>query len=228
MEKNTNRNVDSKLNSMNSLHPNYSLRELNPGRLEAILNYAGQEILDVGCGSGAYVLHLSDRYNIRGVDYKKFDSWQASPELFSIADAQVLANDNNSVDTILSFETLEHLANPQLALSEYFRVCKKNLIITVPNCRLTIGMKNSGIIYNHWIDRTHINFWDMETITKLLSDAGFTVQHSQSINEINLGAVIMEALGFGGIFARIGARIFRLCQRKRYFMTNLIIARKTT
>ena len=90
-----------------------------------------------------------------------------------------------------------------------------------------MGMKNSGIVYNHWVDRTHINFWDMESITKLLSDAGFTVQYHQSINEINLGAVTMEALGFSGVFARIGARIFRLCQRRKYFMTNLIIARKT-
>jgi len=226
MKIDTRRKVDSELNVLHPSHPNYSLRGINPGRFEAILNYAGQEILDVGCGSGVYVLHLSDRYNIRGVDYKRFDSWQARPELFSIGDAQVLANGNNSVDTILSFEALEHLANPRQALSEYFRVCRKNLILTVPNCTLTPGMKNSGIIYNHWIDRTHINFWDMESIAKLLCDAGFTVEHKQAINEINLGAVTMEALGFSGVFARIGSRIFRLCQSKKYFMTNLVIARK--
>src|SRR5262245_49618320 len=117
--------------------PDYSMRGINASRLAAIEQHAGREILDVGCGSGAYVLHLADRLNIRGVDYRHFDAWDQRPQLFGISDAQELKMPDNSVDTILSFETLEHLPEPQRALSEYLRVCRKNLILTVPSCTVT-------------------------------------------------------------------------------------------
>jgi hypothetical protein len=102
------------------------------------------------------------------------------------------------VDTILSFETLEHLPQPERALREYFRVCRRKLILTVPNCHLTEGMRRSGIIYNHWIDRTHVNFWDLGTISDLVSKCGFTVVHQQHINRMNMGHVLMEALSRRG------------------------------
>lgn len=208
-------------------HPDYSVRGLNRERLAAIEQHAGQDVLDVGCGSGAYVLHLADRYRIRGMDYRQFDSWKQRPDLFEVSDAQHLRLPDASVDTILSFETLEHLPEPDRALREYFRVCRKNLILTVPNCTLTPGMRGSGVIYNHWIDRTHVNFWDLDGMSKQVSEAGFVVRHRQYINHINLGPVAMEALGFKGKVARYGAAIFRRIQRQKYPMTCLIVAAKS-
>jgi SAM-dependent methyltransferase len=205
-------------------HPDYAVRGLNPERLAAIEQFAGADVLDVGCGSGAYVLHLADRYRIRGMDYKQFDAWQQRPELFEVSDAQTLQLPDASVDTVLSFETLEHLPDPARALSEYFRVCRKNLIVTVPNCTLSPGMRSSGIIYNHWIDRTHVNFWDLDSLARQISDAGFAIQHRKHINHINLGPVAMEALGLGGTGARYGAALFRRLQRRKYPMTCLIVA----
>jgi ubiquinone/menaquinone biosynthesis C-methylase UbiE len=137
-------------------HHIYSGRGLNPSRLEAIIRFAGQSILDVGCGSGAYVLQLADRYDIKGIDYQEFDTWKEKPNLFSISDATNLNLPDNSVDTILSFECLEHLPDPELALKEYYRVARNNVILTVPNCEITLGMRQSLMLYYHWIDRTHI------------------------------------------------------------------------
>lgn len=206
--------------------PDYSVRGLNSDRLAAILAHAGTEVLDVGCGSGAYVLHLADQFHIRGVDYRHFDAWNRRPELFQLSDAQELKLPDASVDTILSFETLEHLPDPARALSEYWRVCRRNLILTVPNCQLTEGMRNSGVIFNHWIDRTHLNFWDIEGIAKLVTDAGFKVQHKKHINRINPGFLLMESLDLKGRIARYGAGLFRRLQRRHYFMTNLVVATK--
>ena len=56
------------------------------------------------------------------MDYKPFETWSARAELFSVSDAQALALADNSVDTILSFETLEHLPDPARALANTF-VC---------------------------------------------------------------------------------------------------------
>lgn len=48
------------------------------------------------------------------------------------ADIQFLPFRDNSIDTILLFETLEHVENPVLLLNEIGRVCKKNLILSIP------------------------------------------------------------------------------------------------
>jgi SAM-dependent methyltransferase len=207
--------------------PDYSVRGLNPERLAAIQRYAGPEVLDVGCGSGVYVLHLADEFQIRGVDAERFDAWAERPELFGLADAQDLRMPANSVDTILSFETLEHLPDPRRALEEYSRVCRKNVILTVPNCVVSPGMRRSGLIFHHWIDRTHVNFWDLDAFARLVSDAGFTVTYRGYINRINLGPLMMEAFGLGdSLVARAGAKAFRLLQRREYPMTSLVVAEK--
>lgn len=205
-------------------HPDYSIRGLNAERLKAIEQHAVGDILDVGCGNGNYVLHLADRMKIRGCDWKHFEAWDRRPELFEVCDAQSLPLPDAHVDTILSFETLEHLPDPKRALAEYRRVARQRLILTVPNCELTPGMKGSGIIYNHWIDRTHVNFWTLDTLCAEIEGAGFTIDRRTPINHVHLGWVVAEALGLGGKAARLGAKLFRRLQRRRYPMTSLVIA----
>ncbi|MCB0406185.1 MAG: class I SAM-dependent methyltransferase, partial [Bdellovibrionales bacterium] len=108
----------------------YESRKLNPQRLEAILKYGGSSVLDVGCGNGTYVLALKGQKQIRGVDYRSYDEWKESPELFEVGKADALQSyDDGSVDTIVSFETLEHLSDPKKALGEYYRVCRKNIVV---------------------------------------------------------------------------------------------------
>jgi len=205
--------------------PDYDLRGLNPERRAAIEAYAGHEVLDVGCGNGAYVLHFADKFRIRGVDHQRFEAWKLRPELFEISDAQKLAFPDASFDTLLCFETLEHLPDPGAALREYLRVCRQNLILTVPNCELTPGMRGAGLIFNHWIDRTHVNFWTLDSISQQVVDAGFRVKARQHINRLNLKAMVKEALG-GGASARLLSGIFQHAQRRDYFMTSLVVAEK--
>jgi SAM-dependent methyltransferase len=210
----------------NQLPVDYSLRGLNPYRLAAIRDYAGSRILDVGCGGGAYVLALANEYDISGVDYREFPSWSIEPKRFSISDAHKINLPDCSIDTILSFETLEHLSDPEKALKEYYRISKKNVIITVPNCQLTEGLKSSGLIYNHWIDRTHVNFWTLKELQDLVSSAGFSIRVAKHINAINIGPVVMEAFGFHGRFARFGSKIFRGLSKRMHSMSLLVVAEK--
>jgi hypothetical protein len=105
-------------------------------------------------------------------------------------------------------------------------VCTKNIIITVPNCEITSGMDKSRLIFYHWIDRTHVNFWDQESICKLVEDCEFKVIHVEKINNVSVGDIVMEALGLKGFMASVGANIFNRVSRKKYPMTLLVVADK--
>lgn len=204
----------------------YSTRGVNRERFEAILRFSGRSIVDVGCGSGAYVLKLKNDYQIQGIDCQRFPSWDEQPELFSLSDANRLGWSDNSVDTILSFETLEHLNAPQEALREYYRVCRQNVIITVPNCSITEGMKKSHFLYGTWSDRTHIHFFEMDSIARLMEQAGFHLTYQAYINKISLCPLLDEAFDLSGFW---GKKIRKaLLKRKSgdYYITCLLVGSK--
>ena len=121
---------------------------------------------------------------------------------------------------------MEHLPDPAAALREFHRLTRGNVILTVPNCTLTEGMLRSGLIYNHWIDRTHVNFWDMDGFCALVEASGFRIRERQLINRVNIGFVMFEALGLPSSLARILGRLFGRLQRNRYHMTLMVIADK--
>lgn len=212
--------------SISETNASYAVRKINLERLDAILKFAGDSILDVGCGNGEYVLKLADKYDIHGVDINSYESWSAMPNLFSMSNAEKLNWEDNSIDTIISFETLEHLKKPELALKEYYRVCRKNIIITVPNCKISPGMSKSKFIYSHWIDRTHIQFFTLETIKKLITDSGFEITGSYHINKINLSPLFCEAFKLNSFFGKLLSKYFKSKVAHEYFLTCLVIANK--
>lgn len=205
---------------------NYEDRALNAHRRDAIEQSAGSRILDIGCGNGAYVLAFHGRRDIHGVDYRHFEAWNAAPALFSVSDAQKIDLQDRDYDTVTCFETLEHLSDPEAALRECHRLTRGNLILTVPNCQITEGMKHSGLIYNHWNDPTHVNFWTMDGICTLVENNGFRVRKREYINKVNIGYLLFEALGLPAFLSRPLGKLFGLVQRKRYYMTTLVIADK--
>ncbi len=174
------------------LKAKYQKRGTNPDRVKAIRTFAGDKVLDVGCGSGAYVLSLANQKDIYGVDYQTFDSWAERPERFKVAMGDELPYANDSFDTLLSFETLEHLPDPMKALREYYRVTRDNLILTVPNCTITPAMKRSNMLYSHWEDRTHVQFFTLDSIRAHVEAAGFRVREARYINQINLMPLFLE------------------------------------
>lgn len=210
-----------------ALKQSYIKRGCNAHRRDAIIKFAGEKVLDVGCGSGAYVLELMDRFDIHGLDYQEFPSWEEAPERFGLSDAATLPCDDESYDTIATFETLEHLPDPLKALKEYYRVCKKNLILTVPNCEGTEAMKKSNLIYGHYIDPTHCNFFTMKSLTNLITETGFRIQESYYINKINPLPFVFE---FFKVPEKHHPKLHKLINKflktRDHYITSLVVAEK--
>lgn len=201
----------------------YGDRPLNPERLSAVRRYATGLTVDIGCGGGAYVFELGTRLPAFGVDRTRFETWNSAPGRFLQCDASRLPLAPDSVDTLLCFETLEHLQDPVEALREYHLVCRGRLILSVPNCTLTPGMRQSNVIFHHWIDRTHRSFFDRDSIGSTLETAGFRVVEIRNINRIDLFPLFGETLRIPVWLMRLARKALRPLTR-RYPMTLLVVA----
>ena len=107
----------------------------------------GDKVLDLGCSQGVVCLLLGcEGFNCIGVDNEESAINYARHELeneekavqqrvsFILAEATKLPFEDNSFDTIILTEVLEHLNNPDKILAESKRVLKEKgkIIITVP------------------------------------------------------------------------------------------------
>lgn len=200
---------------------------LQKERWDAIRHYAGDSVMDVGCANGVYVQALREHgYAAWGLDLLRFAEWNALAQYLFMADAIHLPLAANAFDTIISFETLEHVPDYHAALHEYHRVCRKNIIVSVPNCETPQALSKAGFTYHHWIDRTHVNFFTLETFTQEIQDAGFIVRHAVRINNILPAMPLLYAVGLPLSWSYRGARLIQRLAPRQYPMTLLVVAEK--
>ena len=91
-------------------------------------------VIDLGCGTSPYknvILKTADKYI--GVDWKNSLHDQSHIDVFTDL-CKPLPFPDEYADTVVSFQVLEHLSEPELFLSECFRILKRGgkLFITVP------------------------------------------------------------------------------------------------
>lgn len=104
----------------------------------------GKKVLDIACGEGygsAYLAKFASHttgvdISAEAIDHAR-NKYGGTHIEFVLSDAVQLPFDNEYFDTIVSFETLEHLSSEdqQLYITELLRILKKDgiLIISTPN-----------------------------------------------------------------------------------------------
>ena len=99
----------------------------------------GQKVLDVACGIGygSEILRASGATKVIGVDIEvaAISNGNENQALFTNADACKLPFADRSFDVIVSFETIEHVKEPEALLREFTRVLKRGgvCICSSPN-----------------------------------------------------------------------------------------------
>ena len=199
----------------------WSGRQLNPHRAAAVAEYSGSSFLDVGCGNGRYVLHFDDRFQTAGIDIQQYPQWDEAPEKFQVADAADLPFEDGSFDTVVSFETLEHVPDPEAVLREFHRVCGRNIIFSVPNCELPRALEDSRLTFFHYTDRSHVNFFTRDSLSDILKNTGFEAQEMQLINACPIQPLLKELLRTPPLLTRL---IGKLARPNALPMTILAVA----
>ncbi|MGA9117668.1 MAG: class I SAM-dependent methyltransferase [Bacteroidota bacterium] len=136
-----------------------------------VRTHAGMKILDLGCATGNYCVHLSLRgYTMTGADIHP--GYVQAARTRGV-DAHLVGEGplpfaDRSFDSVLLFEVLEHLENPDALLAEARRVTRRNVLVTVPHCGGMEELQRQGLLFEHVADLDHRNFFTAETLRALL------------------------------------------------------------
>lgn len=200
--------------------------EVATPRLDRILKYAGNTILDVGCGNGGYVSELSKRgYVICGIDLLPQSYNQKVHHRIIKGSVTDLPFKNESFDTILLFNVLEHVDDKR-ALREVYRICRKNIIFSVPRQKEK-ELEYYGITYHPYVDLSHLRYYTFDSLKNTLTDAGFKIKQIFYTYPINPLGLFLRMSGFPHWFnARAGAAIGKLPFIKKFYMNIEGIATK--
>jgi len=164
-----------------------------------IKNHANGELLEIGCGRGEFALWLKrtmPALKITAVDFSEAAIAIAKSNIadgdtnvcFMQDDAQALRFQNDSFDYVVSCECMEHVLSPQKMAREIARVLKPGgkFCLTTPshlNGVLLAWVRSwiTGKPYNSGAGvQPHENFYFFWTVKKYLSDAGLTVDRTES------------------------------------------------
>ena len=136
-------------------------------------------VMDVGCGTGHFLLalqrRLGDHAELSGLDFSSVAIARARAVVPSatlrVANAYELPFPDGFFDAVTCIETLEHLKKPKEALAEMARICRPggHLIITVPD----------GDV-DDWDG--HVSFWTAASLRELLTSLGSGVHEVTTLS----------------------------------------------
>lgn len=181
--------------------PDVVLRGWPRNRVEAILHSAGEGgvVLDVGCGNGHLLYQLRRRFrDLVGLEYSAHRLEQARLNLEGLSFTALLGsaeqmNDvaSDSVDCIVSADTIEHVPDVYAATAEMFRVLAPGgrLVINTPNIAfvkkralLLLGrfpatsQPNEGLGSDILFDGGHLHYFTFRSLSLVLERAGFRIE----------------------------------------------------
>jgi len=146
--------------------------------------------LDIGCGSGAYLLLLKNiGWNVVGADISDNVASEVREAGIPILTGELekLGLEPCSFDLITMWHTLEHLPSPIESLQEIHRLLKNNgsLLIEVPNS-VSIVAKVFGSNWFAWDLPRHLYHFSPVSLSRMLTRAGFRVVSIRHLSKNNL------------------------------------------
>lgn len=136
---------------------------------------SSKRVLDVGCGSGAFVYECRLRgHDAFGCDIATYHYSQEHDYIYHKR-LEAINFPVDHFDTTTCHDMLEHVLDPKKLLAEMFRITKQEgtCIIDYPRFFHESGK-------HHWKDIEHIWCLDENQLNKLLVDTGFTVVHVEN------------------------------------------------
>lgn len=198
---------------------------LNSYRIEAIKKYSGYSVLDVGCASGIYIDYLLENgYDAYGVDLllPAFNNGAQGKKITN-GNAIALPFKDKSFDTVICFETLEHIQNIDSTLAEFRRVARKNILLTVPNCEIPKPIFSSSFTYIHWVDISHVQHFNQNSFEQKLIESGLQPILLTKINPASPENLFIDWLRLPEWMGQLIRKIIKVYPVRKYYFTLLAV-----
>lgn len=131
-------------------------------------------VVDIGCGTGElikYLFHLKKGCIFSGIDFSEVainNARNERPNCRFIADDIInISKYYSDIDYVISFETLEHLNEPQLVINEVYKILRKGgyFIISTPYDNLIAGEEH----INSFVFRDMVEFFEYKNGWEIVS-----------------------------------------------------------
>jgi len=147
--------------------------------------YLGENILDIGCGQGEFLSLLNKRRKnkkLTGIDISSVAISKAKHNFKNIkfykSSSSKTPFANNSFDTILLIEVIEHLVDTDSTLQEIKRILKPDgyLMITTTDFNLLKKILISTFVWDKYFypNNPHIRFFTKKTLKDLCQNHHFS------------------------------------------------------
>ena len=191
-------------------------------RTEFILNnLKGNDILDIGCAGHKGLVHQKIRSSGKRVigldiDHEEIVKLSRAGGDYTTADAEYLPFKNESFDTVVLGEIIEHFSCPTRLLEECYRVLRSNgpLCITTPNVYSIDRVLSYMVTGKDTLGNPeHKVLYTPAVLISLLNRAGFRVIYYTTARKFTFrGRLITWKLP---VFEHLGGNLCIVAQKKR-------------
>lgn len=189
------------------LSHNWLVHKINLQSVLCTLDYVEGDLLDIGCGKKPYLEVLNSFVN-NYIGFEHPNTLHINNKIDVLGDGCRLPFKNNSFDTVVSFQVLEHINEPNKMLAEIHRILKidKYLILTTP---FMWGVHEAPIDYYRYT-RYGLNY--------LLEKNGFEVVEIKA----NSGYWTMAGLRFNYNLTRFGTSYLKYFLSPIFFLVQIL------
>jgi SAM-dependent methyltransferase len=119
--------------TINSEALNWLVHSIQVDHIRGAMKYCRGTLLDVGCGKKPY-REILERHISQYVGVEHPATLHGLTDVEVVADALTMPFRDRSFDTVVSFQVMEHIPEPQLFMREIFRLLKPggHAILTTP------------------------------------------------------------------------------------------------
>jgi len=181
-------------------------------------------VLDLGCGNGALLSHLTEQRDISGVGMEVDEERLAAciKKNLDVIQADLDCGVRewfapNSFDYVVVSQTIQAIRNPECLLVEMLDIAREG-IVTFPNMgywrnRWQLGalgiMPTTKALPNPWYNTPNIHLCTLKDFEKLCADLGIEIIERAVVDQNHQSNPLLKALP--NLFAEHA--IYRICKR---------------
>ncbi|MCK5022758.1 MAG: class I SAM-dependent methyltransferase [Candidatus Aenigmarchaeota archaeon] len=187
----------------------------------------GGRLLEIGCGTGNFIRHLSSKWQIYGVEPSKW----AVGQLQKRGVRGTFVNDVFSggiypkgfFDVVVLIDVMEHIQRPTEFISSV-ELCMRPmgiLVILTGNCRsLAARMLRSR--WGYLRSAEHCSIFNKGSLTYLLERSGFSIIRSRIINHNNNKITLNHQFGNFKLIAKRVTGRYLTKRKNKFFLAGLL------